>query len=100
LGTGAGGVHLPVANHSRAGIIHSIAAPAATNAPARPPDGTPATKTGTAKTVSPSRAERSGRRTYQPRIAVAHAPTAATSAVIRSSSRAPVTSSPSEENGG
>ena len=88
-----------MANHSRPGASHSIAVPAATNEPASPPIDSPLTKTGTAKMLRPSRADRSGLRTYQPRIAVAQAPAAATIAPMRRSWVAPSTSRPSEENG-
>ena len=88
-----------MANHSRAGCIHSIAAPAATNEPASPPAGMPVRNTTTANRVRARREERSGLRTYHPRIAVAQAAAAATMHEIRRRSVVLETVRPSEENG-
>ena len=68
---------MPVANHSRAGCIQSMAAPAATKDAAKPPAVRPVTKSGTARMEIARRAEVSGLRTNQPRIAVAVAQSAA-----------------------
>ena len=74
-GTGSGVVP---ANQCRAGESHSIATLAATTLARKPPVTRPQRNSGTASTLSPSRADRFRLSTWKPRIAAAVARPAAT----------------------
>ena len=71
-GTGSGVVP---ANQCRAGESHSIATLAATTLARKPPVTRPQRNSGTASTLSPSRADRFRLSTWKPRIAAAVAQT-------------------------